>query len=505
MALLFEKTVIITMDAERRILNPGYILIEGHHIREIGQGSYEGDRSGVESVDASGHILMPGLINAHTHSYGNLMKGMLENLPLEIWVMFILAAQRAMLPEDIVTNVTLGSVEMLKGGVTCCLDNIAGDLDSLREAAGVYRHLGQRVVLAPMFGDIPYDQTLSEQVQLPGAGSPHIMRGTEATPEAILEMVQQLAQEFNQPGEGIVVAVSPSGPQRCSDELLIQSMELAERLDVPWHTHLLETRLQEATALRLYGMSMVRHLHNLGLLNRRVSVAHGVWLSQNDMDLFASTGASVIMNPISNLMIGSGVPSILRLRDAGVSIGIGSDGAASTGNQSMFEVMKLIAILGKVQDIDFKRWPSAMDVLEMATIGNAKALGLDSSVGSLEPKKEADIVFLKRNIVQLTPMLDVVWQLVYGKVESAVDRVMIAGRMVVEGGRVLNVDEDHLFEQAEAQGQSLLQRSQEKFRLLESSIPKVAAMLQRAFAQPSEAPSARWHGIEEASRSQSRE
>lgn len=496
MGLLFENALVVTLDDQHHIFDPGYVLVEGRRIREVGQGDYRGDPARVESVDSRKHILIPGLINAHTHSYANLMKGMLENLPLEIWVMFILAAQRAMKPDDVVINATLGCVEMLKRGMTCCLDNIAGNLDPLREAAEAYRRLGQRVVLAPMFGDIPYNQTLSKQIRLRGADQPHLMRGTEATPDSILAMVRQLAEDHHRPEEGIMVAVSPSGPQRCSDALLLQSMELAESLDVPWHTHLLESRDQEVAAYRLYGASMVRHLYDLGLLKPRVSVAHGVWLNQNDMALFAASGASIIMNPASNLMIGSGIPSILRLREAGVSIGIGSDGAASTGCQSMFEVMKLTALLGKIQNRDFERWPTAMEVLEMATLGNARALGLDDRVGSLEPGKEADIVFLRRDAVGLTPLRDVVWQLVYGNVERAVDHVLVAGRKIVEGGRVLNVDESRLYDRAQMSSAKLLDRCQKAFPLIESSVPEMRAMLQRAYEQPSRSPSARWQGEE---------
>lgn len=485
MDLLVENAIIVTMDAERRILNPGHLVVRGKFIAEVGPGEYAGDRGGMDRMDAQGHIVIPGLINAHTHSYGNLIKGRPENLPLEIWGLYVLAAQRLMEPEDVVINVGLGCLEMLAGGVTTCLDHLAADGETLELAVREYRRIGFRVVLAPMFSDVPYAATLPEVVPLPGGEHPHLAPNIVAQADAILAMVGDVVARCHRPQDGVVIAVGPSGPQRCSDELLVGAMDLAERLDLPWHTHLLETQAQEVTAERLYGQSMVRHLYHLGLLRPRTSLAHGVWLSHEDMELLAATRANLIINPVSNLALGSGIPPLIQLQHAHVSLGLGTDGSASSGCQSGFEAMKLVAILGKVQTFDFSRWPTAMQALEMATIGSARAVGIDRQVGSLEPGKEADIVFLRRDLVPLTPLQDVVWQLVYGRPEAAVEQVMVSGRTVVADGRVLTVDKNAVLMAAADRGRRLMLRCQEAYSAIQPLHEEMKAMLQRAYAVPS--------------------
>jgi cytosine/adenosine deaminase-related metal-dependent hydrolase len=312
--------------------------------------------------------------------------------------------------------------------------------------------------------------------------------------DGILAMVAGLAAECHRPADGLTIGVGPSGPQRCTDALLVGAMDLAERLGLPFHTHLLETRAQAATADRLYGRSMVQHLHALGLLRPRVSVAHAVWLEPADVDLLARGGVRVVTNPVSNLAVGSGIAPLLALRRAGVAIGLGTDGANAAGRQSVFEVMKLAAMLAKLQTRDFAGWPTALEVLEMATLGGARALGLDDRAGSLEPGKEADLLVLRRDATALTPLTDVAWQLVYGRPEEAIERVMVAGRVVVEGGRVRTVDEPGLLAEARERGGRLIEGYRREVDAIGRLHPALAAVLARAYGGPCGALAARWHG-----------
>ncbi|MGH7267374.1 MAG: amidohydrolase family protein [Candidatus Rokuibacteriota bacterium] len=494
MGHLIEDALVVTMDAGRRVLDPGHVLIEGRRLAAVGRGRYPGDRARHEVHDAAGHIVMPGLVNGHTHSYANLVKGTLENIPLEIWMLYAMPQGRHMEPEDVVINAALGAIDMLKGGVTCCLDQLAEDRENLALVAREYRRIGLRAVLAPMFGDVAYGQTLPEVMTLPGGDRPHSGRRAPPTADGILAMVEDLAAECHRPDEGIVIGVGPSGPQRCTDALLRGSADLADRLDLPIHTHLLETRAQEVTAYRLYGRSMVDHLDRLGFLRRRLSLAHAIWLTREEIDLVAARGASVVSNPVCNMGAGSGVPPLLHYRAAGVNVGLGTDGANGPGRQSMFEVMKAAGMAARIQDWDFARWPTAMDLLAMATSGSARALGLGDQVGSLEPGKQADLVLLRRDVPALTPLNDVAWQLVQGVPESAVERVIVGGRIVVDRGRVLTVDESAVLRAAAARGRRLLDACRDEVAAVRRLHPEMTAMLQRAYATPTKAVAACWHG-----------
>jgi guanine deaminase len=492
--LLIDNALVVTMDAERRVLDPGHVLVEGRRLAAVGAGRYPGNRTGHDVHDAAGRIVMPGLVNGHTHSYSNLVKGTLENLPLEIWMLYAMPQGRHMEPEDVAINAALGAIDMLKGGVTCCLDQLAEDRENLALVAREYRRVGLRAVLAPMFGDVPYGQTLPEAMTLPGGDRPHSGRRTPSTADGILAMVEDLARECHRPDEGLVVGVGPSGPQRCTDALLQGSADLAERLDLPLHTHLLETRAQEVTAYRLYGRGMVDHLARLGILRPRLSLAHAIWLTGAEIEQVAASGASVVSNPVCNMGAGSGVPPLLHYRAAGVNVGLGTDGANGPGRQSMFEVMKAAGMAARIQDWDFARWPTSMDILAMATSGSARARGLGDHVGSLEPGKQADLVVLRRDVPALTPLNDVAWQLVQGVPESAVERVLVGGRLVVDGGRVVTIDESAVLREADRRGRRLVEACREEVAAVRRVHPEMTAMLRRAYARPTQALAACWHG-----------
>jgi guanine deaminase len=494
MGLLIENALVVTMDAERRVLDPGHVLVEGRRLAAVGAGRYAGPPAGHEVHDAAGRIVMPGLVNGHTHSYSNLVKGTLENIPLEIWMLYAMAQGRHMAPGDVTVNAALGAIDMLKGGVTCCLDQLAEDRENLALVAREYRRVGLRAVLAPMFGDVPYGETLPEPMALPGGDHPHSGRRAPATADGILAMVEDLARECHRPDEGLVIGVGPSGPQRCTDALLRGSADLAERLGLPLHTHLLETRAQEVTAYRLYGRSMVDHLARLGFLRPRLSLAHAIWLTRDELEQVAASGASVVSNPVCNMGAGSGIPPFLDYRAAGINVGLGTDGANGPGRQSMFEVMKAAGMAARIQSWDFTRWPASMEILAMATAGSARALGLGDQVGSLEPGKQADLVVLRRDVPALTPLNDVAWQLVQGVPESAIERVLVGGRVVVDGGRVVTLDESAVLAEAAERGRRLLAACRDDAAAVRRFHPEMTAMLQRAYARPTTALAACWHG-----------
>lgn len=485
MKQLIENVMIVTMDADKKIIDSGYLLIENKCFKEVGEGPYPGDKTGINVINAQGNIVVPGLINAHTHSYSNMVKGTSENVPLEIWMLYAMAEGRHMNHEDHALSAALGSIEMLKSGTTTFLDHLAQDEEGLTQVAEQYKKVGIRCLLTPMYGDRSYADSLPEPDVTALGTTPHSPSSkSNASWQEIIDMVESVIINVRDEANGISVAVGPSGPQRSSDELLVASMDLAIKYDLPFHTHLLETKAQEATAYRLYGKSMVEHLHDLNLLNERVSFAHGIWISEADMHLIKESGSSIVHNPPCNLAIGSGILQLIPLKEAGVRLALGTDGSNAGGYQSMFESMKLAAILSKNMTPDFKRWLTADDVLEMATWGSAKAVGMSDEIGSIEVGKKADFSILNQKTTNFAPLNNLIWQLVYGRADLTIDAVYVDGKQVVDKGEVLHQDEESIYREATERGVYLMRKLEEDYRLIEREHPRFYEMLMRVAEQP---------------------
>jgi guanine deaminase len=401
-------------------------------------------------------------------------------------MLYIMAGGKQMSREDHAVSAALGSIEMLKGGTTTFLDHLAQDLEGLSKVAEQYTKIGIRSLLTPMFSDIPYDQSLPEAIDLEGIGArPHAPSSKSSGDwRDLIEMVEAMVKALLKPEKGISVAVGPSGPQRSSDDLLIASMELAQKYDLPFHTHLLETKAQEVTAQRLYGESMVEHLHHLGILNHRISFAHGVWVSQKDIALIRDCGATVVHNPACNLLIGSGIMPLLPLKEAGVNVALGTDGANCSGYQSMFESMKWAALLSNTSTPDYTKWVTANDVLTMATVGSAQALGMSKSIGSIEAGKKADFVLLDKKVTNFVPLNNLTWQLVFGRADTAIASVYVNGKCVVENGKATLIDEESLYQEAMERGAFLLKRLQDDYAEIKKNSPQLYDLLMRVAKQP---------------------
>lgn len=465
MKTLIENATIITMNSKKEIINEGYILINDGLIAEVDSGHYAGNDD-VIRIDGKSSIIVPGLINAHTHSYANLVKGTTENTPLELWMLYVMADGKNMTDEDYCVSASLGSLELLKSGTTTFLDHVGLDLPVFKKVAEHYKKIGIRVFLTPMFADLPYGKSLSEPIQLEGVGASSHGPSSKANAgwKDLIDMVEDIVR-LREPEKNIYVGVGPSGPHRVSDDLLVATMGLAEKYNLPWHTHLLESKSQLAAAYRIYGKSMVAHLEHLGILNKRVSFAHGVWVDEEDIELIRKREVSVVHNPYSNLYLGSGLAPILLLKEAGVNVAIGTDGTNCTGSQSMFESMKLASVLSNQFTTDYTRWLKAYDILHMATIGGAKVIGMEEHLGSLEPGKFADFILLDKNSTNFVPLNNLIWQLVYGQADRAIKCVYVKGKKVVENGKVITVDENSIYDEAIIRGKRLLERTQVDYEI----------------------------------------
>jgi guanine deaminase len=282
---------------------------------------------------------------------------------------------------------------------------------------------------------------------------------------AIITACRTLLKQTTWDTSRLRLALAPTIPLHCSDDCLIAHRDLAQEYGVGMHMHLAESKVQAVSGMKQYGTTLTAHLDALGLLGPQFTAAHAVWLDRDDIQRLADHGASVAHNPGSNLRLGSGIAAVSDMVQAGVNIGIGTDGASCSDNQNMFEAMRLASFVSRVRSHDYHTWLQTDQVLSMATEGSAKALGFGDDIGRLAPGYKADIVFLDLNHVNYLPLNNPIHQLVHTEDGSAVDSVIIDGQMVLWQGRFTRIDLASLRERLAAAREDLAIRNQEAKQL----------------------------------------
>ncbi|WP_172717197.1 MULTISPECIES: amidohydrolase family protein [Neorhizobium] len=408
-----------------------------------------------EFVDASDLIAVPGLVNCHSHSPDNLVRSTTGDLPLELWSLTSSAGREKRSLREIYISTMLGAIEMMRSGTTAVLDHvrISPDIDgeALDAVARAWRDSGMRAVIAPVMSDRSVVETMPFEAD-DLAGLDLSAYGNRAPLPAREQMV--IAEAFFCRWHGaadgrIRVAIGPSGPQRCSDDLLAAAADFSRRHDTPLHTHILETRLQREMGFKLYGRGTIAHLDDLGLLTPRTNLVHSIWLEPNDADRIAAADATVIHNPVSNARLGSGYCPLPDLIGKGIRIGLGTDSACCNDSANLLETMKWVALLHRLRSDDETAWLGPESALRLGTSGGANVLG-SKMTGRLEAGCAADITFFKRKAPAFSPLHDPVRQLVLSESGAAIDRVMIAGRVVVSNGRSTKIDETAIWDEAQA-------------------------------------------------------
>lgn len=401
-------------------------------------------------IDATDRLVMPGLVNAHLHSHNNYFRGCFDSLPLDLCVLGVWSVGAPpealrLTPRQLYARALLGCAEMLRTGTTTALDDVnlfpvLGE-ESVAAVVQAYEDSGMRAVVAPHVFDVPYHRTVPFVADLL---PDHLRKALDAMPvadpAATVEVVRACAKRWSAPGRRVRLGIGPSGPQRCSPRLLTAVAGVAEEFDLPVFIHVLETRTQAALGRVVHGKTLVEYLRDLDFLRPRVSLGHAVWLTPGDVEILAATGVTVCHNPVSNLKLGSGIAPVARLLRAGVPVALGTDGVMSNDSLNLLESMKVAAMLHKVREPEPERWPGAREALRMATAGGARS-GRLPDVGALAVGYRADLVLLDLRRAAFAPRNDLLLQAVYAADASAVDTVMVDGRVVVEGGRVLTVDE----------------------------------------------------------------
>ncbi|MBM4288284.1 MAG: amidohydrolase [Deltaproteobacteria bacterium] len=414
--IIIRGGLVVTLNDSGEVYPAGAIAIKGDAIVAVGEAGDITRRFAARTeLSYPGDIILPGLINAHTHAAMTCFRGLADDLPLEIWLNeHMFPAERQISRELVYWGTSLAIAEMILSGTTTFCDMYLF-ADAVAQAA---KEAGMRAVVGEVLYDFPSTNY--------------------GPPENGLKFTEELIRTWHD-DPLIQVAVQPHTIYTCSPDLLTRCGDLAERYDTRLIIHLAETRREVTDCQERFGVTPVQHLLDLELLNTRLVADHGVVLSTQDRELLAEHGASVVHCPESNMKLASGVAPVVELLGQGVNVALGTDGCASNNNLDMFQEMDTAAKLHKVHHLDPTVLP-APEVLRLATRGGAQALNLLHRTGSLEPGKQADIIVIDGDQPHLTPLYNVYSQLVYAATGADVRTVLIAGQVVMQDRRLLTLD-----------------------------------------------------------------
>jgi 5-methylthioadenosine/S-adenosylhomocysteine deaminase len=447
------------VDPRRREANPADILIEGDTIVAIGAPGMDAPADAA-LVDAFDRALMPGLVNGHVHGHGTLAKGLVgDRSPLELFLNAMpgMAGNRTL--EHKYLNGLIAAAEMIRKGCTSCYDLFfefpMPSRDGIVALGQAYRDAGVRAVIAPMVADKTLYQAYPGLIDtIPEPLRAEVTAFRLAPYEATADAAEKIFDDWPFDRDHIRPAIAPTIPLHCSDDFLIRCRDLARAYDLPLQTHLAETKAQAVLGLRKYGKTLTAHLDSLGVLGPNLSAAHAIWLDRDDLGRLADNGCSVVHAPVSNMRFGSGLAHLRPMLERRINVGVATDAANSSDAINMFEATRLAALISRVQTPDFERWLGADEVLRMATVGSARAMGF-GSVGEIAPGYKADIVFLDLAHINYVPCHDVLTQIVFTENGAAVDSVMIGGRLVLDHGRLTTIDEKKLRRDASSAAEQL--------------------------------------------------
>lgn len=427
--LVIKDCMILPMD-NTGIIRKGVIAVKGGKI------SYAGDSRNAQGIRAEevleghGKVALPGLVNCHTHLAMTLFRGLAEDMTMDKWLEETIWPLEAKLrPEDVYIGSLLGCLEMIKNGVTCFADMYFFE----SKVAEAVKKAGVRASLAS--GII---ETVDWQT------------GDKSFDDAV-----HFVQEYEGWAEGrITTRLGPHTAYTCTEETLGKIREKASQAGIGIHIHLSELETMPPNSVRKPSLSEVELLENQGFLDDDVLAAHCIHLTTRDITILARRGVKVVYNPVSNMKLAQGVSRVKEFMDANITVGLGTDGAASNNSLDMFETMKMASLLQKSYYGD-PTILTAREVLRAATIKGAEALGLNNKIGTLEVGKRADIVLVDLNKPNLTPLHDIYANLVYSARGCNVDSVIVDGKILMENREVKTLDEEEVIKKAESRALSL--------------------------------------------------
>lgn len=434
---LLTNAIVLTMDEKLTQYETGALVVQGECILAVGSDTeLSAQFPNAEVIDCEGKVLMPGLINTHTHVPMTLLRGLADDLRLDVWLLgYVMPVEREFVSPDFVSLGTkLACAEMLRTGVTCFADMyyFEGDIARATADAGLRAVCGQTVLKFPAPDAISYDESLTAAREFIVAWKDHPL---------------------------IVPSVAPHSPYTCTQEILQASAALAVEFDVPLLTHISETAQEVEDSRQEHDMPVVPYVKKQNLLDAKVLAAHCVHIDDGEIHTLLHHHVGVAHNPSSNLKLASGIAPVKRMLDAGLSVGIGTDGPASNNDLDMFEEIRLASFLAKNASNDPTALP-ATQALEMATRLGAQAMHIGHLTGSLEPGKRADLILVSLDRLHNSPRFrrdpqGVYAQLVYAAHASDVTDVMVNGRWLMRHQQLLTIDEAEILSQAQAYAQKV--------------------------------------------------
>ncbi|MCS7132470.1 MAG: amidohydrolase [Aigarchaeota archaeon] len=407
-----KNGVVLTMDQEMRALNPGSIGISEGEIKYVGKEEIMGE----EEIDARGCVVMPGLVNCHTHSPMTLFRNAFEDQPLEKWLKEYVWPVEAMLkPEHVRAGAMLAAAEMALAGVTC-FNDMYFFMDEVAKAAV---EVGIRGVLSEGLVELFSDKTSEE----------------------VLKKGVRFAEEYHGWKGMIWAALGPHAEYSCSLEFLSRIREEADRLGVGIHIHLAEVKPPVDEFVRKHGKTPIKALDEIGFLKKDVLIAHAIYLNDDDLNILKRWDVAIAYNPVSNMKLASGAARVDEMMKLGIRVGLGTDGPGSNNTLDLLQDVKIASLLQKLRYMDPSSLPAERAV-RMMSRGGAEALNLDHLIGSIELGKRADIVVLDTRKARYLPLRDPYTAITYCSSGSDVRDVIVDGKIIVRNGKLQTVDLD---------------------------------------------------------------
>jgi len=412
-----KNATILTMDKDYRIISDSSLIIDNSRIIEIGENkSLQNKYRPAKVIDASSKLVMPGLINAHTHAPMTIFRGTADDIPLREWLyekVFPLEAKYVN-AKTVEIGTNLAIAEMIYSGTTTFCDMYFFE----DEIAQIVNNAGMRAVLSEGIIDFP---------------SPN-----SKTPEEALKYTETLINKWAD-HPLITMGVSAHSPYSCSPDLLKKTKKLADKYNVPLNIHLAETKWEVETIHKTFGLTPCQFINKLGLLSSKLIAAHCVNLNDQDIKLLVENKVGVAHNPQCNMKLASGVAPICELLEDNVKVGLGTDGVASNNNLNMFDEMNSMSLLHKISNND-STMMDTKTVVKIATNGSAEVLGLFNDIGSIEVGKKADVIIIDLDRPHLIPLYNYYSHIVFSMNGSEVDTVIINGKVVMENRHLLTLD-----------------------------------------------------------------
>jgi 5-methylthioadenosine/S-adenosylhomocysteine deaminase len=439
--LIIRGGTIVTMNPRGDILQDCSVVIEGNKIVDVGtRRDIDKKYLANETINAKGMVILPGLVNAHMHTVQSLFRGVADDVSLfEYLGNFILPLEESMNKEDVYISSLLGYAEMIKSGITTCAD--LQSVHYVDEAMKAAQEIGIRAKIA---------KTLMDSGDFPEGL-------IESPEEAIKDSVRILHAWHGKENGRIQFALAPRFIHSCSIELMKEVRHLANKYALSIYTHAAENKTEAKEVKEKYKKTTIELLQEVGLTGSDVLLAHCIWLSEKEFKILKETNSNVVHCPSCNMKLASGICNVNRLIKYGVTVALGSDGTPCNNTSDIFREARLAALLGKVSYLNPKVLPANI-MLKMATLNGAKALKLDSEIGSIEKGKKADLILVNFKKLHLAPMYDVVSHLIYCCQGSDVDTVIIDGRVVMKNRRLKFVEEDSLRLKAQYHAENLFAR-----------------------------------------------